>query len=539
MGDTDSPTTGEQTVRRRRVLEALGATGAVAGLTFAASGDVVPTLGDDAAPQVSVPTEVAMLTPERIAPADAFGNAVVLDGDRALVAAPGDDPEDSEGGSQFTNAGAAYVFSRVDGTWTEEARLTTSDDPENVTLGTALALSNDTAVVGAASADIDGESGAGAAYVFQRSGGTWSETQRLTGDVEVLDNFGSPLSISGETLAVGAAGDDTPESDRNGAGSVHVFTRSEDTWSEQTKLVADDPTPGDSFGLGLSLAEDTLLVGAPATDRFGTGTVYAFERSGGSWSQTASFMANEGDVVDGFGATIEFDGNTAAISAPSYNEGDATVGAVYIYDRLDADEWAQRAQLLADDGSNNDRFGIGMGYDDNEVVVGADLHSDDGGDLSGKAYHFGEVLDPTGANEWQQFASFSHDHQFDENDNFGRSVAFAGETALVGAPGREEPGPEDGQGAGAVYVYDLAPEDDDPSTDRETATPGVTPTEEGTTGATPTSETPLPGETDAGDAGDGDDRAETTGESGPGFGVVAAVAGLTGGLLYRLRGDEE
>ncbi|EPY01216.1 FG-GAP repeat protein, partial [Magnetospirillum fulvum] len=121
----------------------------------------------------------------------------------ALVGANAADP----GG--ISNAGAAYVFTRSGGTWTQQAKLTASDKAANDWFGFSVSLSSDgnTAVVGAYQADPGGISGAGAAYVFVRSGGTWTEQTKLTAsDKAVGDWFGSSVSLSsdGNTAVVGA-----------------------------------------------------------------------------------------------------------------------------------------------------------------------------------------------------------------------------------------------------------------------------------------------------------------------------------------------
>jgi hypothetical protein len=139
--------------------------------------------------------------------------------------------------------------------WTEQQKLVASDGAAGDHFGFSVALSGDTALIGANQDD----SRRGAAYVFVRSGTTWTEQQKLVAsNRSENDGFGASVAISGDTALVGASGDNS------GAflgGSAHVFVRSGATWTEQQELVASDSSTGDAFGTTVSLSGDTALFG--------------------------------------------------------------------------------------------------------------------------------------------------------------------------------------------------------------------------------------------------------------------------------------
>ena len=167
-------------------------------------------------------------------------------------------------------------------TWSEQAKLTASDAAAEDEFGFTVALSGDTALVGALLHDTAAGADAGSAYVFVRSGTAWSEQAKLTAsDAVASDGLGSSVALSGDTALVGAFfGDTAAVAD---AGSAYIFVRSGTTWSEQAKLTASDPARSDEFGWSVALSGDTALVGAFAGDTAAgeeAGSAYVFVRIG-------------------------------------------------------------------------------------------------------------------------------------------------------------------------------------------------------------------------------------------------------------------
>jgi len=378
---------------------------------------------------------------------DFFGYSVSLssDGNTAIVGAYGEDT----GGSI---AGAAYVFVRSGGVWSEQQKLTASDAEADDNFGNSVSLSSDgnTAIVGAHYKDAGGIN-AGAAYVFVRSGGVWSQQQKLTaGDPEEYDYFGISVSVSsdGNTAIVGAYHEDAGG---NSAGAAYVFVRSGGVWSEQQKLTAGDAQEEDLFGYSVSLSSDgnTAIVGAHYEDAGGSdaGAAYVFVRSGSVWSQQQKLTAGDAEANDNFGYSVSLsgDGNTAIVGAIY---GDAAVnetGAAYIFVRSGV-VWSQQQKLIASDAQANDNFGnsVSLSSDGNTAIVGA-LYEDTGGDGAGAAYVF---ISNEGIWSQQQKLTASDAQAYDV---FGNSVSVSsdGSTAIVGAYGEDAGGSD----AGAAYIF--------------------------------------------------------------------------------------
>lgn len=192
-------------------------------------------------------TQQAKLTASDAAGGDAFGVSVAYSGDTAIVGARGD----NHAGLAF--AGSAYVFVRSGGVWIQQAKMTASDAAANDYFGISVALSGNTALVGSY-ADNDYTA---SAYVFVRSGGVWIQQAKLTAsDATARDFFGYSVAVSGDTAVVGA------HSDNQGAGSAYIFLRSGNVWTEQAKLSPADAQHA-GFGLSVALSGDTTVIGAP------------------------------------------------------------------------------------------------------------------------------------------------------------------------------------------------------------------------------------------------------------------------------------
>ena len=250
---------------------------------------------------------------------DAFGTAVALDGDLALVGA-----NEADGG------GAAYVFQRAGGAWVEIARLVAADREAGDGFGTAVSLRDGRAAVGAP-LEADAGTAAGAAYVFRDDGTGWLQEQKVvSNDLTANDRFGFALDLDGARLAVGAFNDDTPASS---AGSAYVFLRVGTAWTQEDKLVASDGALADLFGYSMALRGDSLAVGARLDDDGGTdaGAVYLFGRDGGDWIQRAKLVADDTAAQDAFGFSLDVDAGRVAVGAWGDDEFDDETGSVYVF----------------------------------------------------------------------------------------------------------------------------------------------------------------------------------------------------------------
>jgi hypothetical protein len=193
------------------------------------------------------------------------------------------------------DAAAEYPLT-VDPVFTQQAKLTASDGAAGDSFGSSVALSGDTALVGAPYDDVGANTDQGSAYVFVRSGATWSQQAKLiASDGAAYDYLGASVALSGDTALVGAHWNEIGANFDQG--SAYVFVRSGTTWSQQAELTAADGTTWDSFGHSVALSGDTALVGANWDDTC-QGSAYAFVRSGATWNQQAKLTASDGAASD-------------------------------------------------------------------------------------------------------------------------------------------------------------------------------------------------------------------------------------------------
>ncbi len=237
-----------------------------------------------------------------------FGASVAVASNTALVGSTGTN----------SNTGAVYVFVRSGTTWTQQQELTASDGATNDRLGSSAALSGDTAVSGAPY----NNSNTGAAYVFVRSGTTWTQQQKLTASDGAAKDYFGRVALDGDTAIVGAPS--------KGPGAAYVFVRSGTTWTQQKKLTASDGAAGDQFGVSLALSGDTAFVGARGNNSY-AGAAYVFVRSGTTWTQQKKLLANDAAASDQFGYSAALSGSTALVGAARKA---SDTGAAYVFTLL-------------------------------------------------------------------------------------------------------------------------------------------------------------------------------------------------------------
>ncbi len=307
---------------------------------------------------------------------DGFGFAVAVNGNTAIVGASATD--------SFT--GAAYVFVRNGTTWTQQAKLTASDGGTGEDFGFAVAVDGDTAMICVPNADVGTEQSQGAAYVFVRSGTTWSEAQKLTvsdGIEEAV--FGKSVALSGDTAIIG--GIPSGFSSQPHIGSAYVFVRNGTTWSEQQKLTASDAQEFDYFGSSVALSGDTAIVGAYAHDMgdiASQGAAYVFNRNGTNWSQEQKLTDSDGARNDSFGHSVSVSGDLAVIGADRTN---AEQGSVYVFRKIGT-SWSEQDELTVSNSSIYENFGYSVSLEDDTVIIGAPGQDTDSVNLAGAAYVF-------------------------------------------------------------------------------------------------------------------------------------------------------
>jgi hypothetical protein len=437
------------------------------------------------------PAQWAYLKASNTDELDEFGYALAVSGDTVAV---GVDLEDGGAreidGNQNSNsapsAGAVYVFVRTDAGWEQQAYLKADNADSMDYFGCSVALEGDVLAVGAngeasaatgvnGDADDNGAPASGAVYVFERNKGEWRQQAYLkAGNAGAGDWFGTRVALEGNTLAVGASGEDSslagvdppaPDNDaESDAGAVYVFTRSGDAWSQQAYLKASNPGAGDYFGQDVALSRNTLAVGVWSEDSSATGiggsqnddgaadsgAVYVFTRDAGTWSQQAYLKADNADAGDWFGGRVALSGDLLAVGAsgesnsargvdPGGEDDDSAggSGAAYVYSRSGT-TWSRDAYLKASNAEVLDSFGLSLALTGDVLAVGAPWEQsnatgvggnqdNNGASDSGAVYVFSR-----GSGGWKQRAYLKASNT-SGLDQFGSAVALSPDTLVVGA----------------------------------------------------------------------------------------------------------
>ncbi len=473
--------------------------------------------GGGGTPTVSTAAAILYVKASNPGSGDAFGQAIAAsaDGNTLAVGARGEasnatDINGNQADNSAINAGAVYIFTRDSTGNVTQTYVKASNTEAGDFFGSAVALSSDgnTLAVGAIGEDSNATSingnqadnstrSAGAVYIFTRNGSIWSQQAYVkASNTGRGDEFGTAVTLNadGSTLAVGATfgqilGDPARE------GAAYVFTRSGGIWSQQAYINASNAEPGDGFGHTVTLSADgnTLAVGSIFEDSNATGidgnqadnsasqsgAAYVFTRSGAVWSQQAYVKASNTGAGDlfGYAVSLSANGNTLAVgayleasSATGINGNQAdnsagSAGAVYAFTRTGT-VWSQQAYVKASNTETGDGFGISVALsaDGNALAVGAYTESsnatgingnqtDNSASQSGAAYTF-----TRSGNIWSQqdYVKASNTGAF---DHFGISVALSADGSALAVGALDEDGNGSSQAdnsalnAGAVYIY--------------------------------------------------------------------------------------
>jgi hypothetical protein len=382
-----------------------------------------------------VPVEQSKLAGSSTIANDRFGSSLGVDGSTTITGAPF-----SSVRTQF--AGAAYVHVLQGTAWNEQATLTASDAALVDFFGNSVDVDGDTAVVGAYASNTGGTD-AGAAYVFTRTGTTWTQQAKLVAsDPTPNAQFGYSVAIDGDTIVVGS-----PFADPTGlldAGTAYVFTRSGTVWTEQARLAATAPVAGDLLGVSVAIDVDTIVAGAPATNGNGidSGSAVVYTRSAGTWAVQGSLTAADAAAADYFGYSVALAGDVVAVGTPFDDDQGVDSGSAYVDSRI-AGVWGQDAKLLPSTPSTNAQFGHSVGFNGASIVVGAPSALSAGLE-SGGAFVFSRSTGP-----WAELVSLIP-ADLAPGDQFGGAVAIAlSGNLVIGANLADSPG----SNRGAVYLF--------------------------------------------------------------------------------------
>lgn len=415
---------------------------------------------------------------------DSFGQVLAISGDTMVVAAPNEDshPQYGPQDNSHQNSGAAYVFVRQDGLWSFQAFLKAGNAGTHAYGSGVAAWGNWIAIASPQDQPPPTNSSKGTIRFYERNWAAWEPR-----DVRYHADW---IDISLPTTVV--MEDDAAVAGASAGEDVYCAWRQGSDWSAFTKL---DRPPSwgssDRFGAALAISGDTLVVGAPHEDGglgFGAapgdnsvdnaGAAYVYIRSGNSWVYDAYLKAPVPDANDRFGLSVAIRGDVIAVGSPmedgawsglTADQNDDSApdsGAVYVFRRING-EWAEPEYIKDSFPGEGDQFGSALALSESFLAVSSPYEDSDGalGEIgppnnNSSASGAVHVFDPVGYG-WA-FRVRLKASNLDSQDTAGRAlVAYEG-TLVVGAPGEAsldplDPNDDSGQGAGAVYTYELGP----------------------------------------------------------------------------------
>ena len=403
---------------------------------------------------------------------DEFGNSVAISGDFAIIGAMRED-DNANNENSADDAGSAYIFQKLNGSWVQEAKLVAADRESHDFFGRDVDISGNYAII---SAHQEGQiANTGAAYIFERnSGGTWVQVKKLEATVQKAnDYFGFSVAIDGDYAVVGAYFEDEDGQEMNevlSAGSAYVFKRNNslNTWEFYQKIVAEDRWGDDRFGMSVDISGNHIIVGAEFDDvdksdglKSNAGSAYVFTKNASDeWVQEGHLTASDYGTSENFGWSVAISGEYAIVGAyKNDTDSDALndspdAGAAYIFERSGG-TWPQVKKLVSSDRRNIDYFAYSVAISGDNALVGAYRHNYAGEGSAmfsdaGAAYLF--TRDASG--EWSETQKINQNDRA-TLDQFGYAVGIDGNDIIIGAMTEDEdenldnPLPE----AGAVYFF--------------------------------------------------------------------------------------
>ena len=369
-----------------------------------------------------------------------FGWSVDIDGDTAVVGRPD---------ILQTDAGAVYVFERINNTWTQQQILQTSTPLLGERFGYSVALQGDNLVVGTFGADA---APGGQAYIFTRTAGTWSQQQALSASNATFANssFGSDVAIDDTTILIGAN-----NAGATSAGAAYLFEPVGGIWTEQQIIEPIDNDNDDNFGIRVAVSGDTLAVTSLDDDGAGidAGAVYIFSRSGGVWSEVSKLTGLDTNAGDGFGSDIVLRGDTLIAGAPDHDDIAADSGSAYVFIRdTTTGIWSETQQLVPNDRAVDHRFGVALGFDGTTLAIGALDEYEPSPGTASSGIDAGVYLYAQEGGLWQERRKVQPQSPLADN-YFAAAVAISADSLLVGAF-------NEAAATGAAYIFDLDADND-------------------------------------------------------------------------------
>lgn len=336
----------------------------------------------------------AKLSPVDRALNDRFGHSVSMssDGSRVIIGAKDNNPGGAVGG------GAAYVFLRSGVTWIQEAKIIAADRAAADQFGASVAMSQDGAkvAIGAPGATMAAKSNAGAVYIFNRTGVNWIQEAKFTSsDVAISDRFGTSMSVNSDASRLIVGSPFATVASITGAGAAYVFLRTGTSWAQEAKVQSTVAVSVGYFGISVGMSSDgtRLAVGAPSTNVNADPdacAAYVFSRTGTAWAQEAKIQASDRIRGNQFGSSVAVNSNGSLVTiGGSTIDASAVIdsGAVYTYARANV-TWGNETKITASDKNTLAYFGSSLALtpDGTILVVGAPSADPSGITDAGCAY---------------------------------------------------------------------------------------------------------------------------------------------------------
>ncbi len=373
-------------------------------------------------------TTEALLPPfgagaEDATPGDHFGYSVEISGMYAVIGAP-----DDKIGSNSVQ-GSAYVFKKENGVWTQQAKLLASDGAAEDFFGTSVDIDGDYIVVGAPSKIVNGMESAGGIYVFYRSGDQWNQQAILAAsDPDSGDQLGRAVAISGLYLIAGAPYNDvSAQPDR---GNAYIFSRSGATWSQHAIISPTFGLPGDHIGKSVDIDGDKVLIGAPYDDnnnKVNAGCVYAYKRTGNLWYAEYHFLPQSAQEDSHFGEAVAIDDTTVVIGWPQLDySGFLSLGIACVY-FYNGTTWYRHSDIIPSEQREGLSYGSEVGISNGVIVVGVPQNHVGYAYAQGKAWVYQQH-----GSQWQVTRSIVDDHG-QPHDYFGFGIGIDAHEVIIGS----------------------------------------------------------------------------------------------------------
>ncbi|MEZ6083097.1 MAG: hypothetical protein R3E58_03865 [Phycisphaerae bacterium] len=343
-----------------------------------------------------------------------------------------------KGWDEVFRSGSAYIFKETGGVWQYSMEISADDAADGDRFGHSVSISGNTIVVGANRADELGVD-SGAAYVFNNINGTWQQSAKLTAaDGTISDYFGSDVALSGDTILIGAYGNDDEGLQ---SGSAYIYRKTNGVWQQTAKLSANDAAPNEFFGRSVALYEGTAVIGAHGSvgdEANSSGSAYVFREIDGTWQQIAKLKAGDATFGDGFGHDVAIHGDTIVVGAHVKE-------SAYVF-RETENTWTPIAKLRPTDISWGAHLGFSVAINGSRIALGGPDNNDDGVE-SGTVYLSNRIGDV-----WQQPTRITSFYS-DARDHLGASVALNGSTAFAGSYGAAVSGSTRGRVQSQSYEF--------------------------------------------------------------------------------------